>query len=235
MLHVNPMLDSSLTLQRVDLNDQVYGTVREWLVNGRLRPGDRLSLHTLAGTLGVSRSPVHHALTRLVSDGLVSVQPRRGYFVTPLTPKLMQDSYDTRLALELMVAERTVGRIPDEDVARLRALMQPTLPSAGRDAAEMDPPGWHRANQAFHEFHIELAHNPVLSEVFRSLNVNILMERVLAGQGGPWLRDVTEEHTAIVAAYERGDLAAAQEALRQHNATSRRIASDAIARAGGAA
>ncbi|HZQ88533.1 MAG TPA: GntR family transcriptional regulator [Gaiellaceae bacterium] len=229
------VVNEPVTLQRLDLNDQVYGTLREWLVNGRLGPGDRLSLHSLASTLGVSRSPVHHALTRLVSDGLVSVQPRRGYFVTPLTPKVMHDAYDVRLALELIVAERTVGRISDDDVARLRELMLPTLPPRGVDAAEMDPKAWHHANQAFHECHIGLARNPVLAATFRSLNVNILMERVLAGQGGPWLRDVTEEHSAIVDAYERGDLTATQEALRRHNETSRRIAAEAIARAGGAA
>ncbi len=229
------MLDDSVTLRRVDLNDQVYQTLREWLVRGRLGPGDRVSLHGLAEQLGVSRSPVQHALTRLVSDGLVSVQARRGYFVTALTPKVMQDAYDVRLGLELMVAERTVGRVADSDLERLRSLLYDTCPPAGTDAAAMDPARWHAANQAFHEFQVDLARNPVLSHIFRSLNVNILMERVLAGQGGPWLRDVTEEHTAIVEAYERGDLTGAQDALRRHNDTSRRVAAEAIARAGGAA
>ena len=46
-----------------------------------LRPGEKVSLHELAMSLGVSRSPVHHALTRLVSEGLLTVKSRRGYFV----------------------------------------------------------------------------------------------------------------------------------------------------------
>ena len=232
---MSEVLEASDTLQRLDLNDQVYETLREWLTTGRLSAGDRLSQHQLATTLGVSRSPVHHALTRLTSDGLVSVQPRRGYFVTPLTPKVVQDAYDVRLALELIAAERTVGRIADSDLERLRSLLMATYPPAGMDAATMDPRTWHRANQTFHEFQTDLARNPVLSDVFRSLNVNVLMERVLRGAGGPWLRDVTEEHTAIVNAYELGDLTGAQAAIRRHNETSRKIAAEAIARAGGAA
>ena len=229
------VLEVSDTLQSLDLNDQVYGTLREWLMTGRLSPGERLSQHQVAATLGVSRSPVHHALTRLASDGLVSVRPRRGYFVTPLTPKVVQDAYDVRLALELMVAERTVARIADADIERLRSLLMDTYPAAGMDAAAMDPRVWHRANQTFHEFQINLARNSVLSDVFRSLNVNLLMERILRGAGGRWLRDVTEEHTAIVYAYERGDLPGARLALRRHNETSRKIAAEAIARAGGTA
>lgn len=226
-------MERSIALPRIELNDQVYAHLRSRLATGRFRPRDQLSLQSLAESLGVSRSPVHHALTRLVSEGLVSVEPRKGYFVTPITEKVMHDAYDVRLSLELMAAERTVRRISEEKLERLGQLMLATLPPAGTDAASMDPAMWHRANQAFHTFQIDLAGNPLASDLFRRLNVNLLMERILLGQGGPWLRDVTDEHAAITAAYERRDLASLQSALRLHNETSRRVAAEAIARAGG--
>ena len=71
-----------ITAARTNLNDQVYETLKSRLVRRELGPGEKVSLHELAATLGVSRSPVHHALTRLVSEGLLTVKSRRGYFVT---------------------------------------------------------------------------------------------------------------------------------------------------------
>ncbi len=232
MLHISTV-EARITLPRMDLNDQVYALLRSSLASGSVRPRDQLSLQGVAASLGVSRSPVHHALTRLVSEGLVSVQPRKGYFVTPITTKVMHDAYDVRLPLELMVAERTIRRVTDEDLERLNQLMLATFPPAGTDATSMDPAIWHRANQAFHAFQIDLARNPLATDIFRRLSVNLLMERILRGSGGPWLRDVTEEHAAIVAAYERRDLAGLQSALRLHNETSRRVAAEAIEQAGG--
>ncbi|MBA3348068.1 MAG: GntR family transcriptional regulator, partial [Actinobacteria bacterium] len=100
----------STTAARSNLNDQVYDTLKRRLIRRELRPGEKVSLHELAGELGVSRSLVHHALTRLVSEGLLSVKSRRGYFVTPLTAAAVVEGYGVRLALELHAAEAAVGR-----------------------------------------------------------------------------------------------------------------------------
>ena len=67
-------------LPRANLNEQVYETLRRRLLAREHGPGEKLSLHELAAELGVSRSPVHHALTRLVSEGMLTVKARRGYF-----------------------------------------------------------------------------------------------------------------------------------------------------------
>lgn len=229
-----PILELNVLLHRVDLNDQVYDTLRDCLVSGTLKPREKLSLHRLAGSLGVSRSPVYHALTRLVEEGLVSVERRRGYYVTPLTQKVVSDAYDVRLALELMAAQKTVARLDEQQLARLRELAATTLPvpTQATDVHE-----WHRANQALHEYQIDLAGNPVASAIFRRLSVNLLMERALAlaGGRGPWLGDVNAEHKEIVAAYEAGDVGRALDALHRHNETGRRIAADALARLGGTA
>src|SRR4029079_17238023 len=84
---------------RANLNDQVYETLRQRILTRDPGPGAKLSLHELAAELGVSRSPVHHALTRLVSEGLLSVKARRGYFVTPVTSQALLEGYEVRLPL----------------------------------------------------------------------------------------------------------------------------------------
>ena len=87
------------TLPRANLHEQVYETLRDRILRRLPGPGTKLSLHELASELGVSRSPVHHALTRLVAEGLLTVKPRRGYYVTPVTAQALVEGYDVRLGL----------------------------------------------------------------------------------------------------------------------------------------
>src|ERR671916_906022 len=111
---------------RLDLNDQVYDALKDRLLTREFGGGAKISLQTLADELGVSRSPVHHALTRLTSEGLVLSEPR-GYVVRPLTARLMDELHEARLALELHAAELTVGRVTAEQLARFRELLQQTI------------------------------------------------------------------------------------------------------------
>ena len=210
---------------RTNLNDQVYETLKAQLVRRELGPGEKVSLHELAGTLGVSRSPVHHALTRLVAEGLLSVKSRRGYYVTPLTESTVAEGYDVRLALELQAAELAVGRASPSGLRRFRALHDATIAAVSHEQ-------WDSANAAFHEQQVDLAGNALLSRFYRDISVNLMMQVIRGGQleGGSYL---AAEHGAIVEAYEAGDLAAAQAAIRAHIATGRRIALDAIAATGG--
>jgi DNA-binding GntR family transcriptional regulator len=212
-------------LPRTNLNEQVYETLRQRVLRRDPGPGAKLSLHELATELGVSRSPVHHALTRLVSEGLLSVKARRGYYVTPVTPKTVVNGYDVRLALELHAAECTVGAVDGVKLDRFRTLMV-------ESEAAISQEEWDAANAAFHEFQIDLAANEMLSHVYRELSVNLMMQVIRGGmlEGGEYL---AREHRAIVAAFEAGDLAAAQLAIRTHIESGKRIALDAIDRSGG--
>ncbi len=210
---------------RTNLNDQVYETLKAQLVRRELGPGEKVSLHELAATLGVSRSPVHHALTRLVSEGLLSVKSRRGYFVTPLTELTIEEGYDVRLALELQAAESAIGRVGRDGLRRFRALHESTV-------AAVSHAEWDSANAAFHEHQVDLAGNSLLSRFYRELSVNLMMQVIRGGklEGGAYL---PTEHAAIVAAYEAGDLDAARTAIRKHIASGRRIALEAIEETGG--
>ena len=210
---------------RTNLNDQVYETIKHRLVRRDLGPGEKVSLHELATELGVSRSPVHHALTRLVAEGLLTVKSRRGYYVTALNEAAIAEGYEVRLALELQAAETAVGRVDRDRLRRFRELHKAT-------AVAVSHAEWDTANAAFHEYQVDLAANTLLSRFYRELSVNLMMQVIRGGrlEGGSYL---PTEHGAIVDAYEAGDLEAARAAIRAHIATGRRIALDAIEGAGG--
>ncbi len=212
-------------LTPANLNERVYDELRARILTRREPSGAKLSLHALADELGVSRSPVHHALTRLVSEGLLTVRPRRGYYVTPVTARAVDEGYDVRLALELVAAERAIRDLDESRLARFAELLEAT------DAA-ISHEQWDAANAAFHEHQIDLAHNALLSRFYRELSVNLMMQVIRGGHVEGHANLVTE-HRRIVETFATGELAAAEQAVREHIETGRRIALDAIERAGG--
>jgi DNA-binding GntR family transcriptional regulator len=212
-------------LTGVHLNERVYDELRSRLLTRQEPAGAKLSLHALATELGVSRSPVHHALTRLVAEGLLTVRPRRGYYVTPVTAQAVDEGYDVRLALELLAAERAVAGIELGQLVRFEELLDAT------DAA-ISHEEWDSANAAFHEFQIDLAGNALLSRFYRELSVNLMMQVIRDGTVEGHANLVTE-HRRIVEAFAARELGSAREAIREHIETGRRIALDAIERAGG--
>jgi DNA-binding GntR family transcriptional regulator len=214
-----------VALTGVNLNEWVYDELRTRLLTRQEPAGGKLSLHALAAELGVSRSPVHHALTRLVSEGLLTVRPRRGYYVTPVTARAVAEGYDVRLAIELLAAERSVRRLTEAELGRFQELL------AATDAA-ISHEEWDAANAAFHEYQIDLAKNTLLSRFYRELSVNLMMQ-VIRGGRVEGHENLVTEHRHIVDAFAAGDLTAASRTIREHIETGRRIALDAIERAGG--
>lgn len=215
----------AIAAPETNLSDRVYEELRARLLTRRHAAGSKLSLHALASELGVSRSPVHHALTRLVSEGLLSVRPRRGYYVTPVTARAVAEGYDVRLGLELLAAERAVDRLTGDRLDGLDDLLE-------RTAAAISHDEWDSANAAFHERQIDLAGNALLSKVYRELSVNMMMQ-VIRGGRVEGHADLVTEHRRIVEALKARNVAAAEQAIRAHIETGRRIALEAIERAGG--
>jgi DNA-binding GntR family transcriptional regulator len=213
------------TLTASNLNERIYGELRTRVLTRQEPAGAKLSLHVLAAELGVSRSPVHHALTRLVSEGLLTVRPRRGYYVAPVTAHAVAEGYDVRLALELLAAERAIPGLDRTLAAGFADALEAT------DAA-ISHEQWDAANAAFHEYQIDLAGNALLSRFYRELSVNLMMQ-VIRGGRVEGHENLVTEHGRIVAAFAAGDVTAAQRAIREHVETGRRIALDAIERAGG--
>ena len=208
-----------------NLNERVYEELRTRVLTRQEPAGAKLSLHVLAAELGVSRSPVHHALTRLVSEGLLTVRPRRGYYVAPVTAQAVAEGYDVRLALELLAAERAIGSVTIGDLDRFSELL------AATDAA-ISHEQWDAANAAFHEHQIDLARNALLSRFYRELSVNLMMQVIRGGhlEQGEYL---VIEHRAIYEALVARDRDAARAAITRHVETGRRIALEAIETAGG--
>lgn len=200
-----------LALPNQRLTDSVYTLLRERILWGAYRPGQRLHVHDLARVLGVSQTPIKTALGALAVEGLIQVLPRRGTFVTPLTERDISESFSIRTALELLAAETISDHAAATDIAALRDLAQQTA-----QAAEVDE--HFRHNAAFHQHLIGLSGNRRLAELYRQLNAHIQIA-LIHSRSTTWRERVpteTVEHASIVDAVERGDAAGLKQAIARH-------------------
>ncbi|MCI9143020.1 MAG: GntR family transcriptional regulator [Lachnospiraceae bacterium] len=101
------------------LRDVVFNTLRQAILTGELKPGERLMEIHLADKLGVSRTPVREAIRRLELEGLVTMIPRRGAEVARITEKSMNDVLEVRRALDALCAELACDRITEEELGDL--------------------------------------------------------------------------------------------------------------------
>jgi DNA-binding GntR family transcriptional regulator len=224
-------LNQQIEIIRLDLNTQVYRAIKERLLTREFGGGQKISLQTLADQLGVSRSPVQHALTRLVTEGLV-VSERRGYVVRALTAELIEELHEARLALELHAAELTAGRLTAGQLAHYRELLEGTIEPVDGEAIH-DVASYAAANQAFHQYQVDLAANATMSEMYRRLWIFPLQERALVAGSLSLAGQSTAQHEEIVSAFEAGDLERARRALRANAETGKSIMLAELERAGG--
>ena len=102
------------------LRDVVFNTLRQAILTGELKPGERLLEIHLANRLGVSRTPIREAIHKLELEGLVTLVPRRGAEVAQITEKSMNDVLEVRRTLDALCAELACDRITEEELNDLK-------------------------------------------------------------------------------------------------------------------
>jgi DNA-binding GntR family transcriptional regulator len=207
-------LDAHYEIDRRDLSGRVYQVLRTEILSGKLAPGQRLSLDEFAQYFKVSITPVRDALRQLSADGLVELQPRRGAFVTQPSWPLVEEVYQIREILECAAAEFVIQRGGDA----LRELEQLVEEIVGTTVGEVhsDYLAYIRLDQRFHQCLIDCVGNKKLSEIYAGLRSHTLVTLALYSSADQRATDTLSEHEAILAALRKGDVAAAQLALRNH-------------------
>src|ERR1700754_1576784 len=105
------------------VEDMTRAFIREAITQGIFRPGQRLNLDTIAGSLGVSRMPVRASLRQLENEGLVEIHPYRGATVSVLRPDEIAEIYELRILLESHLLTLAIESVDDEFVQRLEAIV----------------------------------------------------------------------------------------------------------------
>ncbi len=196
------------------MRDSVREAIRTLVIDGELRPGDRLVERRLADRLGVSRVPVREALRQLAHEGLAEERPTRGMVVRRLDDDAVEDLFEVRAALEAILCRRVVERATEDDVDRLDA----TIAQADAALATTDERLAVHSNADFHEVLLDLADSPVLTAVMAPVAGR--MRWLLSQHENP--AAMNADHAAIAQALRQRDLVSAERLCREHLESSRR-------------
>lgn len=200
-MDIDPKESAKLGGSHSPLTALVVDALRDRILAGTIAAGERLVEGRLSEEFGVSRMPVREALRQLASEGLVSIEPRRGASVTRVNPDQVRELVEVRATLEGLNAKLAARRHDPEKIAELQRILEEGTRLAhegGDNVAAM-----RRMNQNFHDALGNIAANSVLRDMMRSLRDRTAL--LFATQSRERGRQNWDEHAAILRAVIQGD------------------------------
>lgn len=194
------------------LREVVFDSLREAIINGTLRPGERLMEIQLAEELGVSRTPVREAIRKLELEGFVVMVPRKGAYVAGISLKDIADVFEVRACLESLASGLAAERITNEEMEDLERI----LVRKAEIIAQGDLPAFVESDTQFHDSLYQCSRNQRLIQMLNNLQDEIQRFRSvsLAFPGRP--QEALEEHRKIVEALAERNISEAQAAAWDH-------------------
>ena len=190
----------------------VFNTLREAILKGDLKPGERLMEMQLAEKLGVSRTPIREAIRMLEQEGLAVTIPRRGAEVAKMTEKDMEDVLQIREALEILAVKLAIQKITEE---QLQALSECVDAFEGA-VTTGDVKKIAQTDIDFHDIIYTAAENPRLVGLLNNLREQIYRYRI------EYLKDsrihprLMEEHKKIIDGLKRRDVDYVTAMMKEH-------------------
>ena len=194
------------------LRDVVYNTLREAILKGELKPGERLMELQLASKLGVSRTPIREAIRMLQLEGRAVTIPRKGAEVAKMTVKDMEDVLEVREALDELAAKIACNKITEEQLQTLSkvkdAFEESTKTTDIKQIAMYD--------EKFHDVIYESTGNVRLVNLLNNLREQIYRYRVEYLKNVEVYPRLIEEHETILKALQDRNQELVVEAMRDH-------------------
>ena len=194
------------------LRDVVFNTLRQAILTGELKPGERLMEIHLANKLGVSRTPIREAIRKLELEGLVTMIPRRGAEVAQITEKSMNDVLEVRRALDALCVELACERITQEDMGRLKQACEAFEAAVRtRDVKKIA-----RADVELHDIIVQATGNQRLVQLIHNLSEQMYRYRFEYIKDASQHQRLIDEHRMIYESIVKKDREAASQAAHVH-------------------
>jgi DNA-binding GntR family transcriptional regulator len=194
------------------LREQAYEEIKRRIIACEFRPGEALNEAQVGALLNLGRTPVHQALHRLEMEGLVSIMPRKGVLVAPLSLNEVLDMIEVRLSNELLCVTLAAERAHESDFAAMRDIVHRSADLL----KQRDLNGLMTLDLKFHLAISAASRNRVLAELLRNLHEKQARFWFLSLQDPVHLSNVYQEHLAVIDALERRDVPGVREAIRHH-------------------
>jgi len=203
---------NAIRIAQPALYEEVAERLRQRIFSHELPPGTWIDEQALAEDYGISRTPLREALKVLASEGLVTLKPRRGCYVTELSGGDIQEIFPIIAMLEGRCAYEATQKASGADVARLEKI-QDTLEMA---AAASDIPAYFEANQQFHQELWQMTGNRWLLQVIQDLRKVLKLTRYQSLSVDGRLKKSMEEHRELLAAIKAKQPELAEQVMKQH-------------------
>ncbi|EHH12899.1 GntR family transcriptional regulator [Mesorhizobium amorphae] len=198
--------------EHLTVRERTYQAVLQMILSGELAPGAAIDERALINRLDVSRTPIREAIGVLAKEGLVEIEPYRGFRVRRFTLKEVSDLYELRRALESFAIRLAVEHISNAHIAKLQTIL-----NAGVDALEagqMQAYGAH--DQDFHELIAELSGNIALIDTLGRLSRQIQICRMIANKSPEFPKRAAIERDEILDALMARDADRAAKLMDAH-------------------
>ncbi|MFH9075672.1 GntR family transcriptional regulator [Streptomyces alboflavus] len=204
--------DHTLITPRERLRDQVAHALRAALISGELRPGEIYSAPGLAEDFGVSPTPVREALLDLAREGLVEPLRNKGFRVTEVNERDLDEYTEIRLLIEVPMIRRITRTAARADLEALRAVAEEIV----RAAREHDLIGYLEADRRFHLSLLELGGNDRLVETVGDLRKRSRLYGLRGLDERDQLVPSAQEHVELLELMLAGDARGAEKCITRH-------------------
>ena len=183
---------------------EIYGLIKERVIDGAFPAGMRLTEDGLALEFGTSRTPVREAMRLLVSDGFLHFKPNSGTFVRHWTVDELRDIFDLRLLLESEIANLAATHITAEEVAELQQI-QDEIESQGLDMREENLTRISALNREFHRLIGQASRNSRLVGMLTNAIEVPIVQRTFRRYGSTQLQRSFHHHRELIDAFSAHD------------------------------
>jgi len=202
-------------LARKKLGEETTRYLRDALLSGQYATGERMAVHQLADSLGVSTMPVREALVTLANEGLLEVIPRRGFRVAPMVVRDLEDAFRVHAFVAGLLIEEAAPIIPAATVAELRRIQDSIMETfrSGLEGIQLAQ----RVEELNFKFHRTINHVPDATRLrwFLRASTRYVPRRFYETVPG-WKEATRDRHGAIIDALEARDASTARRLMELH-------------------
>lgn len=194
------------------LRDVVFNTLRQAILKGELKPGERLMEIQLAERLGVSRTPIREAIRKLELEGLVLMIPRKGAEVANISETSLREVLEVRRSLEELAIELACNRISGETILELERAEEAFAEAIQKG----DPMDIAESDERYHDVIYQATENSRLVQILNNLREQMYRYRVEYLKNDSVYPRLIEEHKEIFEGLKRGDKQMVVEIVSHH-------------------
>jgi DNA-binding GntR family transcriptional regulator len=196
--------------KHLTLRESILETIRDAIISGALKPGEKVAEPELAERFGISRTPIREAFRQLESEGYLTVVPRKGAVVVAFSQRDVEEFYAIKSILEGYAARKACERLHSREIDKLQSIND----KLRLLAEEGDVRHFFKVHDSFHELFVRAADNERLTEMILNLVGRFQRLRIASLSIPGRMEFSVQEHQKIIDAFRSGDAALAENLVR---------------------